>query len=303
MKTVLITGVAGFVGPYAAAEFAKTGARVVGFDRNESAVCHTYCGDIRDTLVVERAFQDAQPDVVLHLAGFSSVAESWKRPEETFAINVEGTRNILEAARSLSKPSRILVVSSGELYLETFDRGAVETDPIGGDSPYAKSRVEQERLVQEATDLEIVVARAFNHTGPTQPPPFVIPYFASEIVKIERGEHEPILRVGNLAPERDFSDVRDVVRAYRLLLENGKSHEMYNVCSSIPRKISDVLEMMLGLSTTTITVESDPALFRPVDCPIRFGDPSKIQNETGWRPVIPFEQTVADVLAYWRNTK
>lgn len=298
---VLITGVSGFVGPYAVSEFTKIGAQVFGFDRRESSLCRTYCGDICDPTVVDRVFQDVQPDVVLHLAGFSSVAESWKRQDETFAINVGGTRNIFDSARRLSRSPRILMVSSGELYHATPDRGAVETDPIEGDSPYAQSRIEQERIAREAIDLGVIITRSFNHTGPAELPPKVIPHFASQIAKIERGEQEPIMRVGNLEVQRDFSDVRDVVRAYQLLLERGRPGEIYNVCSGAPLLIHDILNMMLALSKAPITVESDPALFRPVDCPIRFGDSSKIQRETGWRAKIPLKQTIADVLNYWRN--
>ncbi len=305
MKNVFVTGADGFVGKYVLD--ALRGTHVVTATRlrddglSSDATDHVITLDITDVDATRAVIQTTNPAWIIHLAGFSSVAESFKQPELTHRINVDGTKSVLEAARSLPTKPRVLVIGSSDEY------GIVDSDPITEEtslapkSPYAKSKVAAEQLsLSEYADMAICT-RSFPHTGPGQSPQFVTADFAQQIARIESGQQEPVILVGNTTVKRDLSDVRDVVRAYLLLLEKGKIGEVYNVCSSRAEKISEVLRQLLNLSAIPITVEQDPAKIRPVDLPVLVGDNRKLKQATGWQPEIPLAQTLKDVLDYWRG--
>jgi GDP-4-dehydro-6-deoxy-D-mannose reductase len=176
-----------------------------------------------------------------------------------------------------------------------------EDDPIGPSSPYAVSKLAQEMLARRSTLPRVLVTRPFNHAGPRQAPSYVTSSFARQVAEIESGRRAPVLRVGNLDAERDITDVRDTVRAYRLLVERGRARRPYNICCGRAYRVSDLLDLLLAQSRVPIAVEIDPARLRPNDNPIILGDPSRIAEEAGWRPEIPMERTLADLLDYWRQ--
>jgi GDP-4-dehydro-6-deoxy-D-mannose reductase len=255
--------------------------------------------DILDADGLAKALDAARPDAVYHLAGFAHVGDSWERPGEVFRVNAEGTLNVLEAARrvTLPAPPTVLVVSSAEVYgrVTPDDLPLTEDAPVRPVSPYAASKAAAEVLAVQAflgRGVPTVVARPFNHTGPGQSPVFVVPALARRIK-----EADGVLKVGNLAPRRDITDVRDVVRAYRLLVERGRPGTAYNVCSGTDVAIDDVVGRLLALAGADLRLEVDPALLRPADVPVLRGDPSRLTRATGWRPEIPLAQTLADVLA------
>jgi len=241
---------------------------------------------------------------VYHLAGFAHVGQSWDRPAEVFRVNAEGTLNVLEAARPTQ--ARVLVVSSAEVYgnVTPDDLPLAEDSPVRPVSPYAASKAAAETLAVQAwlgRGTHAVVARPFNHTGPGQSPEFVVPAFARRIAEASAGG---VLKVGNLAPRRDLTDVRDVVRAYRLLVEHGEPGTAYNVCSGADVAIEELVNLMVDVAGLTgkVRLEVDPDLLRPADVPVLRGDPSRIQQATGWAPEIPLDQTLKDVLnATWRT--
>jgi GDP-4-dehydro-6-deoxy-D-mannose reductase len=258
--------------------------------------------DVTDAAAVAKAVAAARPDAVYHLAGFAHVGQSWDRPDEVFRVNAEGTLHVLEAARSLATVPRVLVVSSAEVYgrVGPGDVPLSEDAPVRPVSPYAASKAAAELLAVQAflgRGVPAVVARPFNHTGPGQSPAFVVPAFARRIAEASAGG---VLRVGNLTPRRDITDVRDVVRAYRLLVERGEPGGVYNVCSGTDVAIAELVQRLLAMSGKDLRVEEDPDLMRPVDVPVLRGDPARIQAATGWRPEIPLDQTLADVLAKTR---
>ena len=256
--------------------------------------------DVLDGPALAKALDAARPDAVYHLAGFAHVGESWDRPGDVFRVNAEGTLNVLEAARLCSGlVPRVLVVSSAEVYgrVAVSDLPLTEDAPVRPVSPYAASKAAAEVLAVQAwlgRGVPAVVARPFNHTGPGQSPDFVVPAFAR---RIRAGGEGGVLRVGNLSPRRDITDVRDVVRAYRLLVERGEPGGVYNVCSGVDVAIEELVRRMLALAGADLRVEPDPALLRPADVPALRGDRTRLTAATGWEPEIPLDQTLADVLA------
>jgi len=284
----LVTGSNGFVGAYLCELLEKKGYTVFGTSFSGT----TYDADITNKKEIAKVVDMAKPDVVFHLAAQSSVRMSWEKKKETFRINVNGTRNVLEAAKKF-KP-RILVVSSSEVYGKPKKNPIPEKHPLQPVSPYAESKAEQEKI---ASDHGAVIARSFPHTGPGQLPSFVIPDFAKQIADIEKGK-EAVISVGNLDVVRDFSDVRDIVKAYVLLAEKGKG--TYNVCSGRGIRLRDALDMMISHSTKKIRVEIDKGKLRKADIPKAVGDNTRIRK-LGWKNSISFEQTLADVVDYWRG--
>ena len=246
------------------------------------------------------------PDYIVHLAAQSSVALSWKNPALTIDVNVKGAANVLEAIRALPKKPRVLLIGSGEQYGHVREGEC----PIGEENAlrpgniYAATKVCQDmlgKIYADAYDMDVMMVRAFNHVGPGQHPMFVVASFCKQVAEIEAGLCAPSLKVGNLSAKRDFTDVRDVVRAYTLLLQKGRSGQVYNVGSGKAIAISALLENIVSLSPSEISVEVDASRLRPVDIPVIEADISKLQQDTGWQPEIPLAKTLADTLCYWRQ--
>ncbi len=262
--------------------------------------------DLRDARAVRALIDTVQPDRVFHLAAVADVAQSFRDPWGTLENNIVAQVNLQEALLHSGADTRVLIVSSGEIYgaaggtPEPID----ESYPFEPASPYSVSKVTQDMLGLQyyiAHRMPIIRARPFNHIGPSQKGGFVAADFASQIAAAEAGQREPVMDVGNLAAERDFTDVRDVVRAYHLLLEHGTPGEAYNVCSGVGHSIQELLDILLSYSTIPIEVRQDPARMRPSDVPRRVGDASKLRACTGWEPTIPFERTLLDILNDWRQ--
>ncbi len=290
----LITGGKGFVGRWLAAHLAERGDEVVVIDIET---------DVADGLAVQRVMGDVQPDAVYHLAALTHVGESWDDPSRVLRVNVLGTAEILAAARALAAPPRVLVVSSAEVYgvVRPEQLPLNEDSPALPASPYAASKLAAEAVALQAWrgfGQPVVVVRPFNHIGPGQSPSFFVPALAKRIVEARRSGTAS-LPVGTLTTRRDFTDVRDVVVAYRLLVEHGVPGEVYNVCSGRDVAMSDVADQLLELAGAALTLERDPALVRPVDVPVLRGDAGRLRAATGWQPTITLATTLADVLASW----
>ncbi len=308
----LITGISGFVGRHLAQFLHEQGHEVFGFDRSGAEVPHAkaWKADILEYGAVADIMQKCKPDFIFHLAAQSSVKKSFDDPAMTFRVNVEGTKNLLDAvvAAGIVETCRLLIVSSADVYGIPLEVPIKETHVLNPVSPYGKSKLEQEKLAQEYNGkfgMSFVITRSFPHTGPGQSADFVCSSFAQQIALIEAGRQEPVIKVGNLDAERDYTDVRDVVRAYHTLLcETNTAVDtpgVFNVCSGRGRKIADVLHMLLALSKKEVTVETDPARMRPSDIPALVGDNAKLRSATGWKPEIAFEQTIHDLLEWWRK--
>ena len=286
-----VTGAGGFVGSWLRAHLAACGDEVVGVDREV---------DVTDAGAVRSALADAAPDVVFHLAALTHVGRSWEHPARVFEVNAIGTLNVLEGARACPSPPRVLLTSSAEVY------GAVPADrlPVGEDAPlapvtpYAASKVAAEYVaIQQhlAHGFAVIRVRPFNHVGPGQAPGFVVAALAERIVRARRVGSTSI-SVGNLAARRDLTDVRDVVRAYRLLVDLGAPGDVYNVCTGRDVAIEDVARRMQTLAGVELGLDIDPALARPIDVPVVRGDPRKLKAVTGWEPEFDLDQTLRDVL-------
>jgi len=314
---VLITGITGFVGSHLAEHCLAMDepVEVVGICRWRSRreniehlgdrITLHEC-DLRDASSVHKLLADVRPQRIFHLAAQSYVPSSWNSPAETITTNVIGQLNIFEAMRELELDARIQIAGSSEEYglVHPHEAPITEDNPLRPLSPYAVSKVAQDTLAYQyfqSYGLQAIRTRAFNHTGPRRGDVFVTSNFARQIVTIEAGLAEPVIHVGDLTPERDFTDVRDIVRAYWLCLEHCTPGEVYNIASGKAYRIQDVLDMLLGHSTVEIEVRVDPARLRPSDVPLLLGDNSKFCEATGWKPEIPFEQTAKDLLDYWRE--
>lgn len=250
--------------------------------------------------------QKEKPDYIFHLAAQSSVALSWKNPALTVDVNIKGTINLLDAVRELKFSPRVLLIGSGEEY----GRILPDETPIPEDNRlrpgniYAATKACQNmigKIYADAYDMDIVMVRAFNHTGPSQSPVFVVADFCKQVADIEKRLQEPVIRVGNLSAQRDFTDVRDVVRAYSLLMEKGEKGETYNIGSGHAIAIEDILQMILSNARCEIEVIVDSEKMRPVDVPVIEADTSKIYECTGWKPEIPLERTIKDTLSFYRD--
>ena len=262
--------------------------------------------DLCDPEIVQALVSQVRPDYVFHLAAQSFVPTSFADPWGTLQNNIRAQLNLLEAVRQSGRETRVLVIGSNEEYgaPRPGELPQTEESPLRPNNPYALSKVAQDFMGLEyylAYGLPVVRVRPFNHTGPGQAPRFVVPAFASQIARIEAGLQEPVLKVGNLEAARDFTDVRDIVRAYHLAASQGEPGEVYNLASGQPQSVQEVLETLLSYSQAQIRVERDPERYRPVDVPVAYGAASKFHRLTGWKPEIPFEQTLQDVLAFWRE--
>jgi GDP-4-dehydro-6-deoxy-D-mannose reductase len=290
----LITGGKGFVGTWLAEHLRRCGDEVVAIDIET---------DIADQAALDPVVAEAAPDAVYHLAARTHVGESWEVPAEVLRVNVLGTAAVLAAARRVPGAPRVLVVSSAEVY------GSVRPEQLPLDegsavapvTPYAASKAAAEQVALQAWrgyGQPVVVVRPFNHVGPGQAPTFAVPALARRIVEARR-TGDRTLAVGTLTTRRDFTDVRDVVQAYRLLVERGEPGAVYNVCSGHDVAVSEVAARLLELAGSDLELVTDPALVRPVDVPVLRGDPSLLEATTGWKPSIPLDDTLRDVLASW----
>lgn len=296
---ILVTGAAGFVGGYLIRELNDHGHTAVGTDIQNA----DYITDLLDKSSVAEVLKNTMPDAVIHLAGQSSVAFSWKVPQTTVNINVCGTLNLLDEIREYNKNTRVLIIGSSDQYgkVKEQDCPIKETQPLVPVNPYAVSKCTQEdmgKLYAKAYGMDIVFTRSFNHSGPGQKQGFVIPDFCSKIAYMQKSG-ENILKVGNLTARRDFSDVRDIVRAYRLITEKGVSGEVYNVGCGKAYYISDILEIAKKISGVDIKTQQDPEKMRPIDLPLIQSCIEKLHKDTGFVPVIPLERTIEDTYLYW----
>ena len=313
---VLITGITGFVGSHMAEYALAKGAQVFGSTRWRSKTENiehlrskvTFIeSDLRDLSSVRVLLETSVPDYIVHLAAQSFVGVSWHAPAETLTTNIISQVNLLEALRGLKMSPRFLAVGSSEEYgMVLEDEVPIkETNQLRPLSPYAVSKVTQDMMAYQyfkSYGLPIVRTRAFNHEGPRRGDVFVTSNFARQVAEIEAGLREPVVYVGDLTPRRDYSDVRDIVRGYWLLLERGEPGEVYNLCSGRSWSIQQVLDFVLNLSTVKgIEIKTDPARLRPSDVMILEGDPSKMHKATGWKVEIPFERTLTELLDYWRQ--
>lgn len=289
-----MTGGSGFVGHWLQAHLLDSGDEVVAPEV-----------DITDGAALRDAIARTAPEAIYHLAALTNVGDSWGAPQRTFEVNAAGTLNLLEAARLLSAAPIVLLVCSAEVYgrVDPDDLPLTEASPLRPVSPYAASKVAAEYLGLQAFlahGLPVVRVRAFNHIGPGQAPNFVVSSLARQIAEVELSGGEAV-KLGNLTPRRDFTDVRDVVRAYRLLVQHGAAGEVYNVCSGRAVAIEEIARVLLRLAGGDLRVEVDPDRIRAVDIPVLCGDNGRLVATTGWQPAYPLEDTLRDVLEGWRR--
>jgi GDP-4-dehydro-6-deoxy-D-mannose reductase len=311
-RPVLVTGAAGFVGGHLLDLLEADGQAVVAWHRPGEALppaptgraCRWMALDILDADRVAAVVREIRPSAVYHLAGAAHAGQSFDRSTPTLQVNVLGTSHLLAAVLASESGSGcpILIPGSSLVYAPS-DRALAETDTVSPDSPYGLSKLAQElcgaRAFQEAGQ-RAVLTRSFNHIGPRQAPSFFAASFARQVACIERGLADPVMRVGNLEARRDLHDVRDTVRAYRALVGGGRPGVVYNVCSGRAYRVGDVLETLVARAGVPIEIRIDPALMRPHDTPLVQGDPSRLAAELGWTPDISLQQTLDDLLAYWR---
>lgn len=314
---ILITGITGFAGSHLADYILKEHPEVdiYGIKRwrsrmeNIDHVVHKIqiveC-DLRDSSSVKTVLDQIRPDKIFHLAAQSFVPSSWSAPAESLTTNIIGQLNIFEACRYLKINPWIQLACSSEEYgmVHKEETPIKETNPLRPLSPYAVSKVGQDYLGYQyhmSYNMNIVRTRGFNHTGPRRGEVFVCSDFAKQVALIEKGMREPVIQVGNLEALRDFTDVRDMVRGYWLSLEHCEPGEVYNICSGKAYSIQDMLDKLLTMTNTKIEVRQDQARLRPSDVPILQGDNSKFRTASGWKPEIPFDKTLEDILNYWRK--
>lgn len=311
---ILVTGAAGFAGSHLlellAADRARDAATrvdIVGWHRpgkKPPAVngVRWDAVDLLDRTAVAEAIRRHQPGAVYHCAGAAHVGRAWDSVTSTFAVNVRGTHHLLDALRAASLSPVVFVPSSAMIYRPSNEPIPEDHDLVPP-NPYGLSKLAQEMLAVRALadGIDVRIGRAFNHVGPRQDPAFAASGFARQIAEIEAGRHEPRIVVGNLSAQREVIDVRDTVRAYRAILEHGSSGRPYNVSSGRAYPVGEVVGRLVAKSRVPVHVRVDASRFRPNDIPLLVGDPSRIRDEIGWTPAIPLDQTLDDMLEYWRS--
>ena len=313
---VLITGISGFAGSHLAEYFLAEGKHEIfgaikwRSDRqNISHIqdrIHLFECDIKDAFAMKTIITEIKPEQIFHLAAQSYVSFSWRAPQETLITNIIGELNLFEAVRQVKIDPLIHIAGSSEEYgmVVPEELPITEANALRPLSPYGVSKVTQDLLGYQyfkSYGMKIIRTRAFNHTGPRRGTVFATSNFAKQIVEIEKNKRDPVIYVGNLEAVRDFTDVRDVVRAYALTLERGDPGEVYNIASGKGRKIRDMLDMLVALSNADLKIEQDPTRLRPSDVELLIGSSEKFQKKTGWKPEIPFDKTMKDLLDYWRE--
>jgi GDP-4-dehydro-6-deoxy-D-mannose reductase len=291
-----ITGGGGFVGRHLGDHLRAEGDHVVSVDLEV---------DVADPESIAAAVTAARPEAIYHLAALSHVGESWEFPAEVLRVNVLGTAGVLSAARAQRQPPVVLVISSAEVYgsVAEGELPIDESAPLRPLSPYAASKAAAEQLALQAWrgyGQPVIVVRPFNHVGPGQAPTFAVSALAKRIVEAQAAGSGSVA-VGTLSARRDYTDVRDVVRAYRGIVTNGTAGEIYNVCSGTDVAVSQVAQRLCALAGADLELVTDPSLVRAVDLPVLRGDCRRLARDTGWKPEIPLDETLADVLAYWRE--
>ncbi|MCJ7680882.1 MAG: GDP-mannose 4,6-dehydratase [Candidatus Aminicenantes bacterium] len=310
---ILITGATGFVGRHLIHHLRAGLSHLSGTyfpkpegDPPDMDGVNLFYLDIRNAEAVRDMVAQTKPDRVFHLAALSNIRQSWEMRRDAIETNILGTFHLYDAIRDSAPAAKILFVSSSDVYggIPVDGRPSKETDDVAALNPYALSKISGEslsRFYSEVEGLDIRIARSFPHTGPGQSRDFVCSDWAGQIADIERDCRRPVLHVGNLIVRRDYCDVRDVVRAYSLLMDRGKKGRIYNVCSGIIVSLKDILDILFSLSQRELKAETDPARLRRTDCLYLAGDPGRIREELGWTPEIPLSQTLSDILNYWRQ--
>ena len=305
-KRALITGIYGFCGRHLAVHLQRQGYQVSGLDLVQApslAGIPVHAGDLRQRDFVQSVVRSVRPTHIFHLAALISPHADL---DDLYAVNVRGTEHLLEAVRLAGIEPVILITGSSAVYglVQPGDLPIRESLPFQPLNAYAVSKIAQEMLAythHARHGLQVIRTRAFNLTGPGEPPSLVCSAFAKQIAEIEAGLIEPVLRVGNLAPQRDFVDVRDVVHAYHLAAQLGRAGQVFNVCSGRAVAVQTCLDQLLRLATKPISLEQDPARMRPADIPVSVGDGSHLQELTGWQPARSLEESLADLLNDWRQ--
>lgn len=302
---LLVTGATGFAGSHLLDRLLAAGEAVAAWagprgraGEGDDRRVRWQTVDILDRAAVAGAIRRLKPRVVFHLAGLPHVGESWQQADRALQVNALGTHHLLDAVEQEAPGCRVVVAGSALVYRPS-DRALSEEAPLAPADPYGVSKLAQEMLAGRAA-ADVVRTRPFNHAGPRQSDAFVTSSFARQIAEIEAGLREPTLLVGNLEARRDIMDVRDTARAYEALAARGRSGAVYNICSGVAYRVGDLLERLLGLARTRVSVRQDPARLRPSDNPVVLGDHSRLTADTGWQPEIPVETTLADLLAWWR---
>lgn len=300
----LVTGATGFAGSHLIDHLLLSHDRVAGWAHGAPPAAGParvawQQVDILDRAAVARTIRTLQPPIVYHCAGLPHVAESWANAARALQVNALGTHHLLDAVAEWSPQARVIVAGSALVY-EPSTAALHEDSPIGPLDPYGLSKLAQEMVAVRA-DTPVVATRPFNHIGPRQQPSFATSSFAKQIAEIEAGHRDPVMLVGNLDSHRDLTDVRDTVRGYAALAATGMPGRVYNICSGRAHRVGDVLDRLITLARVRVTVRQDPARMRPSDNPVVLGDPSRIADDTGWQPEIPIEQTLEDLLTWWRT--
>lgn len=306
-NVTLVTGATGFAGSHLVDALVTDGVDTIAWSRPGGHSPRLIDGvrwqgvDLLDRSMVRDAVREHPPAVVFHCAGAAHVGQSWGTTTQTLQANVLGTHNLVEALREFAPSARFLVTSSALVYgpsREAID----ESCPLVPDSPYGLSKIAQEMVASGPGGLAAAyIARPFNHIGPRQEPTFASAAFAKQIAQIEAGLIPPEIRVGNLEARRDLTDVRDTVRAYRLIVKRGVPGRPYNICSGTAVSIRGVLDLLITRARVSVQVVTDPGRFRPNDTPVVLGNPARAARELGWAPTVPIEQTALDLLEYWRK--
>lgn len=309
MSKGLVIGAAGFVGSYLIDEMHSCGMEACATKLPQEHLEHPYARvydlNILDKEAIVSLLLEIRPDYIFHLAAQSSVGLSWKNPGLTVDVNIKGSINVMDAVRELYYKPRVLLIGSGEEYghIRPGETPIREENLLRPGNIYAATKACQNMIgsiYARAYDMQLMMVRSFNHIGPGQAPMFVVSDFCKQVAEIEKGLREPVMYVGNLAAKRDFTDVRDVVKAYVKLVVQGEPGETYNMGSGHAVEIRKILNMIISMSVKEIRVEIDPNKIRPVDVPIIEADITKLHELTGWQPQIPLEQTIKETLDFWR---